>query len=91
MRSPPRAAARNASTISRCRRTSAAPAGEPPCTRRRARLADRPDPVPDAVWDEATKHYCEKQLAAIVLWIATSNLFNRINVTTRQQAPQHWG
>ncbi|GIF10051.1 hypothetical protein Ate01nite_00830 [Actinoplanes teichomyceticus] len=47
--------------------------------------------MPDAVWDEATKHYCEKQLAAIVLWIATSNLFNRINVTTRQQAPQHWG
>lgn len=27
------------------------------------------------------------ELVAIVLWIATSNLFNRINVTTRQQAP----
>jgi AhpD family alkylhydroperoxidase len=55
------------------------------------RLADRPDPVPDEIWDEAAKHFSEKQLAAIVLWIATSNLFNRINAATKQQAPQNWG
>jgi hypothetical protein len=24
------------------------------------------------------------------LWIAVTNLFNRINVTTRTQAPQNW-
>src|SRR6185312_13301664 len=50
------------------------------------RLADRSDPVPDAVWQEAARHYDERQLAALVLWTATTNLFNRINVTTRQPA-----
>ena len=55
------------------------------------RLADRPDPVPDDVWAEAAKHFDEQQLAAIVLWIATTNFFNRLNATTRQPAPQNWG
>ena len=55
------------------------------------RLADQPDAVPDAIWDEAAKHFDERQLGAIVLWIATTNFFNRINVTTRQSAPQNWG
>jgi AhpD family alkylhydroperoxidase len=55
------------------------------------RLADRPDPVPDDVWAEAAKHFDEKQLAGIVLWIATTNFFNRLNATTRQPAPQNWG
>jgi AhpD family alkylhydroperoxidase len=50
------------------------------------RLADRPDPVPDEIWDEAARHFDERQLAAIILWIATTNVFNRINVTTRQVA-----
>jgi AhpD family alkylhydroperoxidase len=50
------------------------------------RLADRPDPVPDEVWDEAAKHYDEKGLAAVILMIATTNVFNRLNVTTRQPA-----
>ena len=54
------------------------------------RLADRADPVPDAIWDEATRHYDEQGLAAIVLMIATTNLFNRLNVTTRQVAGA-WG
>ena len=54
------------------------------------RLADRADAVPDDVWAEAAKHFDDTQLAAIVLWIATTNFFNRINVTTRQQAPQNW-
>jgi AhpD family alkylhydroperoxidase len=54
------------------------------------RLADRADAVPDDVWNEAAKHFDDAGLAAIVLWIATTNLFNRINVTTRQQAPQNW-
>jgi len=54
------------------------------------RLADRPDPVPDEIWDAAAAHYGEKQLAAIVLTIAVTNLFNRINATTRQVAGA-WG
>jgi AhpD family alkylhydroperoxidase len=48
------------------------------------RLADRPDPVPDDIWDEAERHYDEAQLAALVVAIATINAFNRINATTRQ-------
>jgi AhpD family alkylhydroperoxidase len=51
------------------------------------RLADRPDPVPDQVWDAAAAHYDEKGMAAIVLMIAVTNLFNRLNATT-PQAPR---
>jgi AhpD family alkylhydroperoxidase len=50
------------------------------------RLADRPDPVPDQVWDDAADHYDEKGLAAIILMIGVTNLFNRLNATTRQVA-----
>jgi alkylhydroperoxidase family enzyme len=50
------------------------------------RIADSLDPVPDGVWDEVADRYDEKALAALVAWIATTNLFNRINVTTRQVA-----
>lgn len=50
------------------------------------RLADRPDPVPDEIWDEAARHYGEKALAALLLSIATTNVFNRLNVSTRQVA-----
>ncbi|WP_234359340.1 carboxymuconolactone decarboxylase family protein [Plantactinospora sp. BC1] len=55
------------------------------------RLADRADAVPDEIWADAAKHFDERELAALVLWIATTNFFNRINVTTRQPAPQNWG
>jgi AhpD family alkylhydroperoxidase len=48
------------------------------------RLADRPDPVSDEVWDEAARHYTEAQLAALVVAIATINAFNRLNAATRQ-------
>ena len=53
------------------------------------RAADRVDPVPDEVWDEAARHYSETQLAALVLQIANINLWNRLNVATRQQAGVH--
>ncbi len=49
-----------------------------------SRLADRPDPVPDEVWEEAARHYTEPQLAALVLSIASINAWNRINAATRQ-------
>jgi len=50
------------------------------------RLSDRTDPVPDKIWDEAARHHNEKQLAAIILMIAVTNLFNRLNATTGQVA-----
>jgi AhpD family alkylhydroperoxidase len=50
------------------------------------RLSDRPDPVPDEIWEEAARHYDERELAAIILMIAITNVFNRLNVTTRQPA-----
>ena len=54
------------------------------------RLADRADPVPDAIWDEAARHYDERGLAALILMIATTNLFNRLNASTRQLAGAGW-
>ena len=48
------------------------------------RLADRPDPVPDEVFDEAAKHFDDEALAALVLQIALINTWNRLNVVTRQ-------
>jgi len=54
------------------------------------RLADHEDPVPDSVWEEAAKHYNETELAGLILWISTTNVFNRLNVTTRQ-VPGAWG
>jgi AhpD family alkylhydroperoxidase len=37
------------------------------------RLADRADPVPDAVWEKAAKHYDERALAALILHVALTN------------------
>jgi AhpD family alkylhydroperoxidase len=48
------------------------------------RLADRTDPVPDEVWEEAARHYNEEQLAALTISIATINAWNRLMVATRQ-------
>jgi AhpD family alkylhydroperoxidase len=50
------------------------------------RLSDRADPVPDDIWNEATRHYDEPALAALILAIANINLWNRLNVATRQVA-----
>ena len=50
------------------------------------RICDRADPVPDEVWNEAVRHYDEQALAALILAIATINVWNRLNVTTRQVA-----
>jgi AhpD family alkylhydroperoxidase len=54
------------------------------------RLADRADPVPDEIWDQAADHYDEQQLAALILMIGVTNLFNRLNATTKQVAGA-WG
>ena len=55
------------------------------------RLSDRADPVPDEVWDEAARHYEEQALAALILSIATVNLWNRLNASTRQVAGEWTG
>jgi AhpD family alkylhydroperoxidase len=54
------------------------------------RLADSADPVPDTVWAWAAKHHDERALAGLVLAIAVTNLFNRVNVATRQIAGAAW-
>jgi AhpD family alkylhydroperoxidase len=50
------------------------------------RLNDREDAVPDEIWHAAAEHFDERGLAALVLHVALVNLFNRLNVTTRQPA-----
>jgi AhpD family alkylhydroperoxidase len=47
---------------------------------------DPADPVPDKIWEEASRHYDEKRLGAVVYMIALTNLTNRVNVTIRQAA-----
>lgn len=42
--------------------------------------------VTDEIWNEAAKHYGEAALAALVVSIATVNLWNRVNASTRQAA-----
>jgi len=48
------------------------------------RLSDREDPVPDAIWAEAARHYDEKALAALILAIAGINVWNRLNTSVGQ-------
>jgi AhpD family alkylhydroperoxidase len=48
------------------------------------RLSDRADAVPDEVWNEASRHFSEAQLGALVTAIALANTWNRLNATTRQ-------
>lgn len=54
------------------------------------RLADREEAVSEEVWDAAADHYDEPQLAAIILMIGVTNLFNRLNATTKQAAGAGW-
>jgi len=51
------------------------------------RIADSEDAVPDAVWNEAARQFDERALAGLVLWASLTNLFNRLNVSTRQPVP----
>ncbi|MFE9104622.1 carboxymuconolactone decarboxylase family protein [Actinomadura geliboluensis] len=54
------------------------------------RLADRPGAVTDEIWAEAARHYNERQLGALVLMVAITNFFNRINTTFRIPAGTTW-
>jgi AhpD family alkylhydroperoxidase len=55
------------------------------------RIADRAEQVPDDVWDAAAEHFDEAQLGALVLDIATVNLWNRLNIATQQVVGEHGG
>ena len=55
------------------------------------RLADKADPVPDDIWDAAAEHFDEVQLGALLLDIATANLWNRLNVATQQPVGEYDG
>ena len=54
------------------------------------RLADRPGAVTDEIWAEAVKHFDERQLGALVLMVAVSNFFNRINTTLQTPPGTAW-
>ena len=54
------------------------------------RIADRTDPVPDPIWNAAAEHFDEKGMSALILMVATTNFFNRINIPIRQQAGAAW-
>jgi AhpD family alkylhydroperoxidase len=50
------------------------------------RINDRPDAVPDEIWNEAARYYDERALTALVVHIAAINAWNRLSVSTRQLA-----
>lgn len=54
------------------------------------RLADRPEAVPDAVWDDAADHYDEKELSSLLVSIASINVWNRLNGAIRQPVGSPW-
>jgi len=48
------------------------------------RLSDRGDAVPDDVWQQAAAQFPEAAMAGLITAIAAANLWNRLNVATRQ-------
>lgn len=54
------------------------------------RLADKADPVPDDIWEEATRHYPEKELAALIVSISLINVWNRLNASVKMVAGAGW-
>jgi AhpD family alkylhydroperoxidase len=54
------------------------------------RIADRPDPVPDTVWEKTKRHFSEPEIAALLVDIALINSWNRFNVAVRMMVGQKW-
>ena len=54
------------------------------------RIADRPDPVPDAVWEKVAAHYSQPEIAALLVDIAQINSWNRFNVAVRMMVGEKW-
>ena len=46
--------------------------------------------MPDEVWSEAAGHFSEIELAGLLVTTATVNVWNRLNVATRQIAGAAW-
>jgi AhpD family alkylhydroperoxidase len=55
-------------------------------TEQGTRIADAAGGVTDEAWVNASKHYDDDQLAALVSLIAMINTWNRLNVITQQPA-----
>jgi AhpD family alkylhydroperoxidase len=55
------------------------------------RISDRAEQVPDVIWDAAAEHFDETQLGALILDIATVNLWNRLNIATHQVVGEQGG
>jgi len=53
------------------------------------RLADRPNPVTDEIYNAAAEHYDEQQLAGLILSVSAVNVWNRLNAATIQVAGAH--
>lgn len=64
-------------------------------TEQGTRIADAAGGVSDETWANAAKHFDEDQLTGLVALIALINLYNRLNVITRQPGgdyqPGQWG
>ena len=54
------------------------------------RIQDGAPGVTDEIWDAAGAHFDEPQLSAIILDVALTNFFNRINRAIREQAGKTW-
>ncbi|WP_233617554.1 carboxymuconolactone decarboxylase family protein [Actinomadura sp. WAC 06369] len=55
------------------------------------RLADRSgDAVDGELWDRVADHFDEKQLAALILLIGVTNMFNRLNASIKEPAGTSW-
>ncbi|MEU6430312.1 carboxymuconolactone decarboxylase family protein [Microbispora sp. NPDC046973] len=54
------------------------------------RIQDGAPGVTDEIWEAATAHFDDRQLSAIILNIAMTNFFNRINRTLREPAGKTW-
>lgn len=54
------------------------------------RIQDGAAGVTDEIWDTAADHFTEEQLSAMILEIAITNFFNRINHIIREQAGKTW-
>ena len=54
------------------------------------RIADRPDPLPDSVWEKVTRHFKEPEIAALLVSIALINSWNRFNVAVRMMVGEKW-
>ncbi len=50
------------------------------------RIADRPNPVSDEVYAEASKYFTDDELATLILGISQINVWNRLNAATHQVA-----